>query len=127
MQIQLNDIAGGEGVLGPIREEEFVDDPCTCDPNRALFLPGRMCGDNHAAGHAIRSHRDLWAIEETACCLAFGTVLHLIGGQVQPCLNQRMIEQTIVFASRHIRKASEIGEHRPIAILPVKPDQRAFW
>jgi hypothetical protein len=30
MPIQLNDIAGGEGVLWQIREEEFVDDPCMC-------------------------------------------------------------------------------------------------
>jgi hypothetical protein len=31
-----------------------------------------------------------------------------------------MVEQVIVFAAGHKRKASEIGEHGPIAILPGK-------
>ncbi len=55
MQVQLDHIACGEGVLWQIRKEEFVDDPCACHPNRALFLPRRMCGYDHATGHTIRS------------------------------------------------------------------------
>src|SRR5260370_41571531 len=74
----------------------------------------------------IRPYRDLWAIVETARCLALGTLLVLIEGQVQARLNPRMIEQLIVFATRHKREASHIGEHRSIAILCVEPQQRAF-
>jgi hypothetical protein len=45
---------------------------------------------------------------------------------VQPPLNQRMIEQVIVFAAGHKREASHISEHSSIAILPVKAQQGAF-
>jgi len=76
---------------------------------------------DHAAGCLIGSHRDLGAIIETARCLALGTLLELIGGQVQARLNQRMIEQVIVFAARHKRERGHIGEHDPVAILPVEP------
>jgi len=81
---------------------------------------------NHAAGCLIGSYRDLGAIVEAAHHLTFGTLLELIGGQVQPRLKQRMIEQVIVFAARHKRERGHIGEHGPIAILPVEPQQRAF-
>ncbi len=109
MQIQLNHIAGREGVLREVGEEEFVDDARTCHPNRTLLVPGGMCGHDHAAGYSFRSHWKLWTIVEAACCLAFRTLLDL-----------RMIEQVVVFAARHKRKRGHIGEHGPIAILPIK-------
>jgi hypothetical protein len=37
-----------------------------------------------------------------------------------------MIEQVIVFAARHKREASHIGEHGSIAILPIQPQKSAF-
>jgi len=37
MEIQLDDIAGGEGMLRQLRQEEFVDDACTRDPNGTLL------------------------------------------------------------------------------------------
>jgi hypothetical protein len=46
---------------------------------------------------------------------------------VQPCLKQRMIEQVIVFPSGDKGKTSHIGEHRPIAILPIESEQRTCW
>jgi hypothetical protein len=75
MQVQLNHIARGEGMLWQIGEKQFVDDPCACHPNRALFLPCRVRGDDYATGHAIGSHRDLWTIVEAAHHLTFGTLL----------------------------------------------------
>jgi hypothetical protein len=45
---------------------------------------------------------------------------------VQTGLNQRVIEQAIVFAPSHKRKTGEIGEHGSIAILSIEPEQRAF-
>src|SRR5262249_24466628 len=77
--------------------------------------------------HALGSHRNLWAIVEAAHHLAFRTLLELIGGQVQACLNQRMIKQVIIFATGHKREASHIGEHYPVAILAIEAQQRAFW
>ncbi|HXR66769.1 MAG TPA: hypothetical protein VN729_12630, partial [Ktedonobacteraceae bacterium] len=38
MQVQLNHIAGREGVLWQIREEQFVDDSCPRDANRTLLF-----------------------------------------------------------------------------------------
>jgi len=40
---------------------------------------------------------------------------------VQPRLNERVIEQAIVFAARHKREASHIGKHSSRAILPIEP------
>lgn len=40
---------------------------------------------------------------------------------MQPGLNERMIEQMIVFPAGHKREPSEIGEHDPIAIVPIQP------
>jgi hypothetical protein len=56
MQIQLNDVRGGECALQQSGEEEFVNDPCARDANRALlFTSGMRCHD-HAAQHALGSH-----------------------------------------------------------------------
>ena len=40
VQVQLDDIGGGERLLRQIGEEEFVDDARTRDANRALLLAG---------------------------------------------------------------------------------------
>ncbi len=45
---------------------------------------------------------------------------------MQARLNLRMIEQIIVLATRHKREASHIGKHRPIPILAIEAEQRAF-
>jgi hypothetical protein len=127
MEVQLDHIAGGEGVLRQVREKQFVDHPCAGDPNRTLLLPGGMGSHDHAAGHPLGSHRDLGAIVQTAHQLAFGTLLELIRGQVQARLNQRMIEQAIGFVAGHKREASHIGQHGSRAVLPIEPQQRAFW
>ena len=66
MQVQLDHIAGGEGVLGQIRKEQFVDHPCACHPNGTLLLSGRMRGHDHAVGHSLGSYRNLGAIVEAA-------------------------------------------------------------
>jgi hypothetical protein len=127
MQVQLHHIAGREALLWEVGEEQFVDHAFACHPNGTLLFPCGMSGHDHAAGRAIGSHRDLGTVGEAAYHLAFGTLLHLIGGQVQACLDQRMIEQAIVLPTRHKRESSEIGEHGSIAILPIKVDQRALW
>src|SRR5258708_25547331 len=99
MQVHLNHIAGSEGVLWQVREEQSVDPPCACNSNGTLlFACGMRCHD-HTTEHAIRSHWDLWAVVETARHLTFGTLLELIRWQVQACLNERMIKQVIVFAT----------------------------
>ncbi len=127
MQIQLNDIAGGKRLLGQVREEPFVDHSFSCNPYGTLLRPFGMRRHHHPAGHPLRSHWDFRAIVQTAYHVAFGTLLELIGRQVQARLNLRMIEQAVVFATGHERKTGEIGKHRSIAILPIEPEQRAFW
>ena len=83
------------------------------------------CHD-HATAHAIGSHRYLWAVVEAANHLTFRTLLKLIGRQVQACLNERMIEHAVFFATGHKGKAGQIGEHRSGAVLAIKPQQGVF-
>ena len=123
MQIQFDDIGGGACLLRQVGEEEFVDDTSTRDANRTLLFRGGMGGHHHMAAHAIGSHRDLWAIVEAADHLAFWALLELIWRKVQACLNERVIEHTVLFAAGDKREACHIGEDGPGSILPVKPKQ----
>jgi len=123
MQVQFDDIGGGERPLRQVGEEQFIDDARTRDPNRALLLACWMGGYHHAAGHALRPYRHCRAVVEAAHDLTFWTRLKLIGGQVQTRLNERVIEHGVLFATRHKGKASQIGEHGSGAILSVEPQQ----
>src|SRR5215471_14417820 len=49
MQVQLDDITSSEGMLRQIREEEFVDDASTRNPNGTLLFACRMGCHHHAA------------------------------------------------------------------------------
>jgi hypothetical protein len=126
MQVQFDDITSGERLLRQGGKKEFVDDSCACDAYRALLFPGGMRGHNHTREPAIGSHWDLWAVVERANHLAFGTLLSLIGRQVQTRLNERMIEHPVFFATGHKGKACQVGEYRPGTILPIKPQKRTF-
>lgn len=80
MQGPLDHIAGREGVWWQVREAPFVDHPCACHSNGTLLFPCRRRRHDHARERSLRPHRDLWAIREAAHHLAFGALLHLIGG-----------------------------------------------
>ena len=97
MQVQFDDVRSGERLLRQIREEQFVDHARTRDTNRTLLLASWMGCHDHATGHALGSHRDLWAVVEAAHDLAFRALLELIGGQVQARLDERVIEQRVLF------------------------------
>jgi hypothetical protein len=127
MQIQFDDIGGSERLLRQTREEEFVDDTCARDPNRTFLFARRMGGHHHAAQDTLGSYRYLRTIVEAAHHLAFRTLLELIGRQVQARLNQRMIEDGVLFAASHKREANQVGEHGPSAILAVEPQQGALF
>jgi hypothetical protein len=45
---------------------------------------------------------------------------------VQTCLNQRMVEGSVLPATGHKREPGEICEHRSFPILTVEPEERAF-
>ena len=83
-----------------------------------------MRGHDHAAQDASRSHRNLRTVVETAHHLAFGALLDLIRWQVQTGLDQRMIENRVLFATGHKRKARHLGERSPRAILPIESKER---
>jgi hypothetical protein len=51
----------------------------------------------------------------------YSPLLELIGRQVETRLDKRMIKHAVLFATGNIRKASHIGEHRPIPIVPIEP------
>src|SRR5260370_7365377 len=128
MQIQLNDIGGGECLLWKIGEEEFVDDARTRHAHGALLFGGWMRCHHHAAAHAFGSHWHLWAVVETAHRLALWTLLELIRGKMQTRLDQRMIEGSILFATRHKRETRQISKHGSRAVLAVEPEEGAcLW
>ncbi len=87
MQIQLDDIAGGEALLGQVGEEEFVDDARARQADGFLLflllpvLVSRVRCHNDTATHPLRSHRDGLTVVEAAHRLTFRTLVHLIGGQ----------------------------------------------
>ncbi len=127
MQVQFDNIASRERLLGQAGKEEFVDHAPTGDAHRTLLLAGRMSRHHDAAWHALGSHWHRRAVIELARGLAFGALLELIRWQVQTCLNQWMIKHAVFFATGHKGEASEIGEDRAQAILPVKPQTCMFW
>jgi hypothetical protein len=45
---------------------------------------------------------------------------------VQPRLNQRMVEQAVVFATGHKREPRQISQHSPVPILAIEAEQRLF-
>ena len=124
MQIHLDHIAGGEGVLRKVGEEEFLDDACARDSDGTFLFRGWMGSHDHSAQHASRSHRYLWTVVETSDHLAFWALLELIRGEVQTRLDQRMVEHVVVFPSRHKREARHLGKCSPRTILPVESEQR---
>ena len=125
MQIQFNDVGGGESLLRQVAEKEFVDDARSRDAHRTLLLAGRMRGNDHAAQPALGANWHVWAIVEAAYHLAFRTLLHLIGRQVQACLHERMIEDGVLLAAGHEGEARQIGEDRSRAILAKDMQQGA--
>jgi hypothetical protein len=128
MQVQFDDITSGKRLLRQGGEEEFVDDARTRDANPALLCAGRMSRYHYAAVHTLRPHRHIRTVVEATHDLAFRALLGLIGRQVQPCLDERMIENRVLFAAGHKGEASEIGEGRPGAILSIEPQQRmGLW
>ena len=126
MQIQLDDIGGGERALGQVREEELVNDAGARHTDLALLLASWMDRHHHPARHALRSHRHVGAVVEATCDLAFRTALVPIGGQVQARLDERMIEHGVVFAAHHKRESCQIGDDGSRAILPIQPEQGTF-
>lgn len=81
MQVQLDDIAGGESLLRQIREEEFIDDALTRESDRALLLASWMGGYHHETWHVLGSDRHCRAVVEAAHDLAFWALLELIWGR----------------------------------------------
>jgi hypothetical protein len=78
---------------------------------------------HHATGNALGSYRHLRTIVKAAHHLTFRTLLDLIRGQVQTCLNTRVIEDTVFFAARYKGEANQVGEDSPGTILAVEPQQ----
>ena len=123
MQIQFDHIASGEGRLGQVGEEEFVDDTCSCDPNGTLLIACGMRDHHHTASHLFRPDWNLRTIVEAAHGLTFRALLELIRRQVETRLHQRVIQSGVRSASGHKGEARQVGEYGPRSILSVKPEQ----
>ena len=126
MQIEFDDIGSGECLLWQVAEKEFVDHAPTGEANRTLLLAGRMGRYHHATQQALRPHRHVWAVVEAAHGLAFWALLDLIRGEVQTCLDQRVIEHAVLFATGHVGEAGQISQHGSRAILSVESEQGAL-
>ena len=81
-----------------------------------------MEGHHHATWHALGPYRHCRAVVEAAHDLAFRALLEVIWGEVQTCLNERMIEHRVVFAAGHKGEPGQVREHGPGAILAVEPE-----
>ncbi len=123
VEVHLDDIRGGERLLWQRGEEQFLDDPRTRDANWTLLVADGMGRHHHAARFAFGPHRHLGAVVEATHDRAFRALLELIGGQVQTCLDERVIEYRVLFATGDKGEAGQIGEYGPSAILPVEPEQ----
>ena len=123
MEIQLHHIRSREALLGQAGKEEFKDDAFPCDANRALLFGSLMGCHHHTARDAFWSHWHIRAVIEATYQRAFGAVQQVVGGQMQTGLNQRMIEERVVFASHHEEETSQICNHCPRAILSIKTQQ----
>jgi hypothetical protein len=126
MQVQFDDIAGGECLLWQVGEKEFVDYTRTRDANGTFLFARRMCRHHHTAAHAPGPDRYLRAIVEATHHSAFRALLELIGRQVQTCLGLWMIEDRVLFAARHKSEPGQIGEHRSRAVLAIESEQSAL-
>jgi hypothetical protein len=123
MQIQFDDIGSGKPLLWQRGEEQLVDNARTRETNRALLCAGWMGGHNHATLHVLRPHWHFWAVIETAHDLTFRTVLELIRGQVQTCLDERVVEYRVLLSAGHVGETSQVCQHGPGAILSVESQQ----
>jgi hypothetical protein len=112
--------------LSQAGEEEFVDDALSREANPALLFVGRVGRHHHAARHARRPHRHLGAVVEAAHHLTFRTLLKLIRWQVQTWLDEWVIEDGVLFATRHEGEARGVRKYSPGAILSIQPEQSAF-
>jgi hypothetical protein len=70
MQVQFNDIRGGERLLWQIRQEELIDDARASDANGTLLLAGWMGRHDHAARSALGAYGYPRAIVEATHHLA---------------------------------------------------------
>src|SRR5450631_4148948 len=119
MQIQLHHVRSGEPLLRQAGKEEFIDNPFPRDANRTLLVPGGMGCDNNAAMDTFWSYGHIRAIVETTHDQTFWAVLQLVGGEVQTGLNERMIEDGVIFATHHKGKICQVCNDRPSAILSI--------
>ena len=120
MQVEGHHIGRGEGTLGQLREEQFVDDAVAEESDLALRLPSGMGRDHHPTACARWPDGHLFAVVQGAHEGTFRTAELLISCQMQADLDLRSVKQLIVFAAHHKREASQVGEDGSGAILPIQ-------
>lgn len=123
VQVQLDDIGGGECLLWQVGKEEFVNDTLTRDTHWTLPFASRVSCYDHAASHAFGPHWHLWTVVEAAHHLAFWALLELIWWEVQTCLNQWMIQDRVFLATGHKGEPGQINKHGSGPILAIEPQQ----
>jgi hypothetical protein len=116
------DEAGRVAACSPVKEQQQSD-----AYGALLFACGMRC-HNYTAPHLFGPYRNLSTIVEAALGLTFRALLELIWREVQTCLDERMIQDAIFFATGHEREPSEIRTYSSRAILSIEPEQGAgLW
>ena len=87
MQVEGHDIRSGEGALGEIGEEEFIDDARAGDTNPTLGGPGGMSGDDDADPLACLAQALVRTVVERAADPTFRMRQRLFSRQVQAGLD----------------------------------------
>ena len=127
MQIQFNDVRGGERLLRQAGEEEFIDYPSTRDPNWTLLFASWMGRDHYTTQDAIRPHRHSRAVVERAHHATLWVGQMLIGRQIQTRLDLGSLQEVILFAAHHKRQSGQIGENRSRPILSIQAKQNTLF
>lgn len=126
MQVEGQHIRSQESALWQIRQEQLVDDVGAGEAHATPFLGGGMRRHHDPNQLSLRTQRQLRTIVEAAADPALRMSHLLVWGQMQASLDLSSIQKLIVFASRHIAEASEIGEDGSGALLPIQPEQGTF-
>ena len=92
MQVERHHISSGEGALGKIRQEEFIDEASTRDPDPTLDGPRRMGRDDDADLLACFAQALVRAVVERAADPTFWLGQVLVCWQVQAGLDLGSIQ-----------------------------------
>jgi hypothetical protein len=103
--------------LSESRQEKFIDDACTRDPDPTLGDPSGMSRDDEADELSCFAQPLVRTVVERGKSRWSFCVRCWEAGQVQAGLNLGRVQQSILFAARDICQAGQVGQDCSSTIL----------